>query len=137
MKNFWLNMRIISFKCMVNLFYSLVFMKVSVKKQHSFSTKPITCITTSSISLIVATLALGSQPRQGFVKVQAKIEPRSHISCSRECKRVSGNQPSHSQVNSHFRNWCPNGLLNFQRAIARSKLIGLRHSLCHWKDLGT
>jgi hypothetical protein len=31
---------------------------------------------------IVTTLALGSQPRQGLVKVQAKSEPGSHISCS-------------------------------------------------------
>jgi hypothetical protein len=34
----------------------------------------------------VATLALGSRPRQGFSNVWAKIEPGSHVSCSRECK---------------------------------------------------
>jgi hypothetical protein len=37
---------------------------------------------------LVATLTLGSQPRQGLAKVRAKGEPRSHISCSLECKKV-------------------------------------------------
>jgi hypothetical protein len=32
----------------------------------------------------VATLTLGLQPRQGYAKVQAKIEPGSHIACFRE-----------------------------------------------------
>jgi len=36
----------------------------------------------------VATLALGSQPRQGLARVWAKKEPRSHISCSWECRTV-------------------------------------------------
>jgi hypothetical protein len=36
----------------------------------------------------VATLALGSRPRQRLAKVWAKGEFESHISCSQECKRV-------------------------------------------------
>jgi hypothetical protein len=36
----------------------------------------------------VATLTLGSRPKQGLAKVRAKNEPGSHISCSQECKRV-------------------------------------------------
>ncbi len=67
------------------------------------------------------TLALGSQPKQGFAKVRAKTELGSHISYSQECKRVQRIEPSHSQVNSHFGSWSPNGLLNFQRAIAGVK----------------
>jgi hypothetical protein len=51
---------------------------------------------------IVATLTLGSWPRQGLAKVRAKTKPLSHISCSRECKRMWENEPSHSQVNSYF-----------------------------------
>jgi hypothetical protein len=39
----------------------------------------------------------------------------------RECKRVWGNEPSHSQVNAHFRSWSPDGLLNLQGTIARVK----------------
>ncbi len=37
---------------------------------------------------VVATLALGSRPKEGFMKVQAKSEAKSHISCSQECRRV-------------------------------------------------
>jgi len=37
----------------------------------------------------VATLALGSRPRQkGVARVRAKRKPRSHIRDSRECRRV-------------------------------------------------
>jgi Na+-transporting NADH:ubiquinone oxidoreductase subunit NqrC len=39
-------------------------------------------------TIVVATLALDLRPKQGLAKVQAKNEPRSHISCSQECKRV-------------------------------------------------
>jgi hypothetical protein len=37
----------------------------------------------------------------------------NHISCSRECKRVWGNEPSHSQVNSHCESWNPKWTFNF------------------------
>ncbi len=43
---------------------------------------------------VVTTLTLGSQPRQGLTKVRAKNEFRSHISCSQECKRVWGMNPT-------------------------------------------
>ncbi len=68
-----------------------------------------------------ATLALGSWPKQGFERVRAKNEPKSHISCSQECKRVWGNETPHSQMTSHFGNWSPNGLPNIQKAVARVK----------------
>jgi hypothetical protein len=45
----------------------------------------------------------------------------SHAACSRECKRVWGNEPSHSQENSHFGRWSPSGLSNLQRAIVGVK----------------
>jgi len=38
-----------------------------------------------------------------------------------------GNEPSHSQVNSHFRSWGPNGLLNLQRAMTGIKT--------HWIEM--
>jgi hypothetical protein len=69
----------------------------------------------------VTTLALGSWPRRWFVRLWAKRKLGSHISCSQECKRVRGNEPSHSQVNSHFGIWSPNGFPNFQKAIAKVK----------------
>ncbi len=53
-------------------------------------------------------------------------EPRgklgSHISCSQEWRRVWGNEPSHSQMNSHFGSWGPNGVPNLQRAITWVKI---------------
>jgi hypothetical protein len=70
---------------------------------------------------LVTTLALGSRLRQGLAKVRAKSEPKSHISCSREYKRVRGNDPPHSQMNSHFGSWSPDGFLNLQRAISKVK----------------
>jgi hypothetical protein len=30
------------------------------------------------------------------------VKFKSHISCSRECRRVWGNELTHSQVGSHF-----------------------------------
>jgi hypothetical protein len=35
---------------------------------------------------------------------------------------VWGNESSHSQVSSHFGSWNPDGLSNFQKAIARIKI---------------
>jgi hypothetical protein len=55
------------------------------------------------VFFVVATLALDSRPKQGFAKVWAKREPQSPISCSRKCKRVWGNEPPHSQMNSTLR----------------------------------
>jgi hypothetical protein len=68
--------------------------------------------------IYVATQTLGSRPRQGC---RPSRKPGSHISCSRECRRMWGNEPSHSQVSSHFGSWSHDGLLNFQRAIIGAK----------------
>jgi hypothetical protein len=59
----------------------------------------------------VTTLALGLQG----CGTRGKFG--SHISCSRECRRVWGNEPSHSQMSSHFGSWSPDGFLNLQRVI--------------------
>jgi hypothetical protein len=50
-------------------------------------------------------------------RLQAKRKPGSHITYSRECKKVWGSEPSHSQSNSHFVRWSPGGLPKLQRAI--------------------
>jgi len=42
-----------------------------------------------------------------------------------KCKRVWGNEPTHSQVDSHFGSWSPCGLPNFQG----SKFIELKFFL--------
>jgi hypothetical protein len=46
-------------------------------------------------TLVVATLAFGLRPKQGFVKLRAKREAGSHTTYSRECEKVWGNEPSH------------------------------------------
>jgi len=79
------------------------------------------CSLDCNCTLNVTTQALGSRPRQGLAKVWAKYEARSHMSCSRECKKVRGNEPSHSQVSSHFGSWSPSGLLNFQKSNCKGQ----------------
>jgi hypothetical protein len=49
-----------------------------------------------------------------------------------------GNEPSHSQVNSHLESWNPQmGSWIFKEPLQGTKLNGLKHSLYHWKALGT
>jgi len=45
----------------------------------------------------VATLTLGSWPRQGFARLRANKEARNHTTYSHGCERVWGNEPSHPQ----------------------------------------
>jgi hypothetical protein len=47
------------------------------------------------------------------------------------------NEPTHSQVDSHFGSWNFYGVPNLQRSISGSKLIGLKSSLYHLKALET
>jgi len=88
--------------------------------------------------VVIATLALGSRPRQRRCKVAGQEEgspgikakalqgcgPRgsrgitSHTPGSvRKCEGVWGSEHSHSQGNSHFGRWSPGGLPKLQRAI--------------------
>jgi hypothetical protein len=60
-----------------------------------------------SAPITFATLALGLWPRQGVARLWAKRENwKSHHMLSR-VQRVWGNEPSHSQVNSHVGSWSP------------------------------
>ncbi len=54
---------------------------------------------------------------KGVTRVRAKGKPKSHIKDSRECRKVWGSEPSHSQGNSHFGRWSPSGLPKLQRPI--------------------
>jgi hypothetical protein len=58
---------------------------------------------------------------KGVARLWAKRKPGSHITYSRECKKVWGSEPSHSQGNSHFGRWSPGGLPKLQRAISGVK----------------
>jgi hypothetical protein len=57
--------------------------------------------------VVVTTLALGSQPRQGVARLRAKRETRDSFHMLLGVQRVWGNEPSHSQVNSHVGSWSP------------------------------
>jgi len=73
-------------------------------------------------SNFLTTLALGSWPSKGQQRCEPRVKLGRHISCSRECRKVWGNEPLHSQVSSQFGNWSPDGLSNLQREIAGAKI---------------
>jgi hypothetical protein len=77
------------------------------------------------ISFCVATLALGSRPRQGVARLRAKWETQEHSTCFRECKKCEG-------MNPHTPKWTPmlgvgvsKGLPNVQSGIAGVKTLRL------------
>jgi hypothetical protein len=53
----------------------------------------------------VATLVLGSRPRQGVARLWAKRETRESLHMLPGVQKVWGNEPSHSQMNSHVGSW--------------------------------
>ncbi len=55
----------------------------------------------------VATLALGSRPRQGGCKVAGQVGDPGALHMLPGVQRMWGNEPSHSQVNSHVGSWSP------------------------------
>jgi hypothetical protein len=87
----------------------------------------------------VVTLALGLRPKQGVARWRAKKDTREHITCPRECKKVWGSEPSHSQVNSHVGSWweleSQKDSRNFRERFEGSKLHGWLCSLYQWKAL--
>jgi hypothetical protein len=86
----------------------------------------------------VATLALGSQARQGLVKVRAKREaPGDTFHAPGSAKECEG-------MNPHTPKGTPTlgvGVLVdsriFKEQFQGSKLVGLKCFLYHWKALGT
>jgi hypothetical protein len=62
-----------------------------------------------------------------------KVKPNSHISCSWECRKVWGNEPTHSQVGFHVGNWGHDGLLNFLKIISRVKPNWIKNFLISLK----
>jgi hypothetical protein len=66
------------------------------------------------IKIIVATLALGSQPRQGLARLWAKKKPGNE----RKCEGMNPHTPKRA---STLGVWSPGVLLNLQKAITRLK----------------
>ncbi len=77
------------------------------------------CYCSYHINFSVTTLALGSRPRQRHGKVWVDNAPWVSHSHGWKCKRVWGNEPTHSQVDSHFGSWSPYEVLNVLRVISR------------------
>jgi hypothetical protein len=59
------------------------------------------------MTIFVATLTLGLRPRQGVARLWAKKKTRESHHMLMRVQRVWGNEPSHSQVNSHVGSWSP------------------------------
>jgi hypothetical protein len=59
------------------------------------------------VEFSIATLALGLRPRQGVTRLRAKRETWESLHMLPGTRRVWGNEPSHSQVNSHVGSWSP------------------------------
>jgi hypothetical protein len=49
---------------------------------------------------------------KGLTRLGAKRKLGNYTTCSRECRKMWENEPSHSQGNSHFGKWGPGGLSN-------------------------
>jgi hypothetical protein len=84
-------------------------------------------------SLIVTTLALGSRPRQGVARLQAKKE-------TQESNHMLLGMPKSEGMNPHTPKWTPmlgvgvsNGFPNFQNAIAGVKTHHLIELFVSWK----
>jgi hypothetical protein len=80
---------------------------------------------------------LGLATKARICEGEPRVKLGSHISCSRECGKVWGNEPPHPKVGSHFGSWSLHGLSNLHRMNAGVKPIELKSSLYHWKLLGT
>jgi hypothetical protein len=82
-------------------------------------------------AFIVITLTLGSRPRQRQGKVQAENatqEPHLHS------LGMWRNEPTHSQMDSHFGSWNPFGVLNLQKGISRVKIHWIKKFLTSLKS---
>jgi hypothetical protein len=78
-------------------------------------------IITNIVAFNVATLALGSRPRQGLARLRAKRKARESPRMLLGVQRVWGNEPSHSQVNSHCGSWSPKWTLKFSKHDCRGQ----------------
>jgi hypothetical protein len=75
--------------------------------------------TSSNFPLICRNPSLGLMTKARACKVTSQEGSQgSHTSCSWECKKVWGNEPTHFQRSSHFGSWSPGGFSNFHRIIS-------------------
>ncbi len=77
---------------------------------------------TTSLCHHVATLALGSRPRQGGCKVAGQVGNPWALHMFPRVQRMWGNEPSHSQVNSHVGSWSPERTLKSSERNCRGQI---------------
>ncbi len=70
----------------------------------------------------VATLALGSWPKQGVARLWAKRETRKSHHMLSTMQRVWGNELSHSQMNSNVESWSPKWTYRSSECDCRVKI---------------
>jgi hypothetical protein len=88
-----------------------------------------------SFSPNVATLTLGSRPRQGVTRLQAKRETWESLHMLLGVQRVWRNEPSHSEVNSHVGSWSPEWTLKSSERDCRGQNSLPQTILCVIKNL--
>jgi hypothetical protein len=79
----------------------------------------------------VATLTLGSRPRQGVGRWRAKRKTRESHHMLPGVQTVWGHEPSHSQVNSHVGSWNPERTPEFSGRDCRGQNSLPRGVLCN------
>jgi hypothetical protein len=100
----------------------------------------------SSRTPLVTTLALGSRPRQRVWRWRAKRETQESLPMLLGVQRMWGNEPSHSQVNSHVGSWSPKWTLGSSECNFKGKysfygkiiyIIGklLKHKCLKWAHI--
>jgi len=90
----------------------------------------------------ITTLTLGLWPKQGHGKLWVESATWESHSHSWECGRVWRNEPTYSQLGSHFGSWSPENSQIFRKRFEGLKLIGLnffytngkflRHKCLNW-----
>jgi hypothetical protein len=88
---------------------------IMIQNPNTFHQRQYCFISNGNIMFIVATLTLGSRPKQGVARVRVKKETRESHHILPGVQRVWGHEPSHSQVNSHVGSWSPKWTPKFSK----------------------
>jgi hypothetical protein len=80
----------------------------------------------TKITLCVATLTLGSRPRQGVARLRAKKKTRESHHMLLGVQRMWGNEPLHSQMNSHVGSWSPKWISKSSKCNCRGQNPSVR-----------
>jgi hypothetical protein len=87
-------------------------------------------------TISVTTLALGLRPRQEGCKVMGQEgTPRSHFTCSRECKECEGMNPHTPKGTPMLGVEVPKDSRIFKARLQGTKFTALKNYLYHWKAI--